>query len=173
MAKMVFCEALGKILSDRSLREAFLRDPNDCASRLSLQSQDVPAFIRMSTDEIQRQAQTLLKKRFHEVSKWLPATISRLGAAAWTDFRDYAELEWPQGHNRHLRDAIGFGEHLQRSRRRELSTREFHRLRFRDSSQKLRLGFSLHWDFATRRHFGFQVLRRLKNGKISEFLLVL
>jgi len=40
----------------------------------------------------------------------IPSTISRIGTQSGDLFREYATRHWPQGHRRHILDAIGFAE---------------------------------------------------------------
>ncbi len=98
--------ALGRLLSDSSLRETLRRDPAEASRILDVDLRGIDA------DGLDRQADALLEKRFYEVSKRLPRTFRLLKAGACRIFREYAVRSWPQGHERHLRDAAAFSGFL-------------------------------------------------------------
>jgi hypothetical protein len=93
---------LGRLLADPALRAEFRRDPAATARRLDA---DLSAI---DPDELERQAETLVDKRFHEVAKLLPRTIALQGGDAARIFAAHASLFWPEGHRRHADDAVAF-----------------------------------------------------------------
>ena len=114
---------LGRLLSDPALRAEFRRDPEATARLLDAD------LSGLDPAELEHQAETLVVKRFSEVSKILPCTIALLGGDAERVFRAHAALFWPEGHRRHAEDAAAFGRFLEE---RELPFRrsELNRLRF-------------------------------------------
>ena len=79
---------------------------------------------------LERQAQTLLHKRFSEIKKLISVSASRFDAADYRHFLDYAESYWPTGHRHHLLDALGFCEYLGRWESSKIDRREWNYLRF-------------------------------------------
>ena len=76
----------------------------------------IVGLARLDPVGLTHQAETLLQKRWHEVTKLLPSTIAELGSEAEELFRYLALKSWPEGHRRHALDAadfIGFLEHNQ------------------------------------------------------------
>jgi len=98
--------ALGALLADRSLREALRRDRSEAARRLQVSEADLGGI---DPEVLELQAEALIEKRRHEVSKRLPRTMTLLGDRASGLFREYAEGFWPEGHRRHGVDAARFG----------------------------------------------------------------
>ena len=109
---MELTNALGLLLSDRSLRETFRRDPQEAARRLDLDPQDGEALRSLDPAGLDAQAQTLLNKRCWEVSRLIPRTFKTLGKDARRRFLDFAESYWPVGHKKHVDDALGFCRRL-------------------------------------------------------------
>jgi hypothetical protein len=94
--------ALGRLLADPSLRETLRRDAAEASRILDVDLRGI------DVDGLDLQADALLEKRLHEVAKRLPRTLAQLKGAAGRVFREYAVRSWPQGHDRHLRDAAAF-----------------------------------------------------------------
>lgn len=115
-------EALGRLLADPALRREFRRDPAGTAARLDATLSGIdPAAL-------EKQAESLVAKRLHEVAKLMPRTFERLGPAASGLFRGFAGTRWPRGHRRHLEDAVAFGRSLRGHP--ALCRSEWNRLRF-------------------------------------------
>lgn len=100
--------AIATLLSDRDLREQFRNSPQAIAEHLGLAGAELELVARLDPAGLEQQAETLLNKRWHEVQKLLPMTLSSLGSEAAELYRFYAQQQWPQGHRRHLLDAAGF-----------------------------------------------------------------
>lgn len=101
-----------RLLSDAALRRRFLESAEGLADELELTDELRRFLLTLPPDDLQRQAETLIRKRFYEVRHWIPDTISYLGNNALETFRAYAEDHWPQGHQRHRDDAVGFLQFL-------------------------------------------------------------
>lgn len=130
--------ALGALLSNRSLRETLRRDPAEVARQLQVPESDLGA---LDPEALEIQAESLIEKRCHEVSKRLPRTMALLGDRAASLFRDHAEGFWPEGHRRHLLDAAGFGGFLA-GRGLPLCRSEWHRVRFTAGTSSFRVAFA-------------------------------
>src|SRR5579863_4742358 len=118
--------ALGRLLADPALRAELRRDPETVARTLDA---DVGALRDLEVGDLDEQARTLIEKRFGEVSRRSPLTVSLLGARARALFWEHAISFWPEGHRRHSEDAAAFVHYLQ-ERKLPHSRAELHRLRF-------------------------------------------
>ena len=127
---MELTNALGRLLSDRFLREIFRRDPQEAARRLNLDPQDGEALRTLDPDGLDAQAQTLLNKRCWEVSRLIPRTFKTLGKDARRRFLVYAESYWPVGHKRHIDDALTFCRRLMEEDISAVCRAEYNWLRF-------------------------------------------
>ncbi len=132
MSDRDFTTALARLLTDRSLLESYRVDARETAERLSVRPSDVDAFLSLDAADLEAQAETLVRKRFHEVAGMIPETITGLGGReeARHAFEEYAATRWPGGHRRHLADAVAFCAHLLGQERRTVCRAEYHRLRF-------------------------------------------
>lgn len=133
--------ALGLLLSDASLRWNFGEDRRATAERMALLPEDLQAFLDLDAGALECQAAALLDKRRHEVARLLPRTFGRLGCRGVALFLDYARTAWPEGHDRHAVDALGFCLHLEHLRVPELDSSEFRRLQFLQGRSRV----AFHW----------------------------
>jgi hypothetical protein len=83
--------------------------------QLGLTGSALEYIAQLDKDNLRNQAETLLQKRWHEVSKLLPITVAELGHEAWEIFRYYGVHEWPSGHRRHAVDAATFIRFLEQN----------------------------------------------------------
>jgi hypothetical protein len=127
--------ALGRLLADPSLRETLRRDAAEASRVLDVDLRGIDA------DGLDRQAEALLEKRFHEVSKRLPRTVALLKDGAGRVFWEFAVRSWPEGHDRHLRDAAAFVAYLE-ERALPLCRSEIHRLQFVLGNSRLALRYA-------------------------------
>ncbi len=97
-----FATVLARLLAHPELRAAFRRDPAAIAGE----------FASLDPEALDRQAELLVEKRRHEVSKLLPRTFQALGPSVKSTFAAHASRFWPEGHRRHLADAVAFGRFL-------------------------------------------------------------
>ena len=112
MADRDLTAALADLLSDPALRRAYADDPAAVARQLGVGDADRPAFLVLDRQGLEAQANSLVNKRLHEVTGLLPVTFTRLGAEAGRLFRAYADTQWPEGHTRHVTDAVSFCQYL-------------------------------------------------------------
>ena len=104
--------AIASLLSSPELREQFEMSSEKVAQMLNIADADLDAFMSIDTLELQRRADALLNKRWHEIRRLVPLTIDGLGAVANEVFRSYATNDWPVGHRRHPVDALRFLQFL-------------------------------------------------------------
>ena len=155
--------ALGRLLCDSALREAFARNPAAVAALLEVRPVDYEVFTFLSPVEIEDQARALLKKRFHEVRKLAPITCGQLGPRASSSFDAYAQTHWPEGHCRHLRDALAFYERAAGRCQSELN-----RLRFSLGRRRFVVHAVADLPVNSRPQRALQILTRSRGGVINE-----
>ncbi|MFQ5734273.1 MAG: hypothetical protein ACE5KM_20235, partial [Planctomycetaceae bacterium] len=76
--------------------------------RLGLSDGDLDVLRNLDAEELQRQADCYIHKRYYEMAELIPASLGLIGRGARRLFRQYATDNWPEGHRRHLNDAIEF-----------------------------------------------------------------
>jgi len=141
VAEIDFITALGRLLRDGNLRDAYAAQPDTVAARLDLRPEDRPAFRQLVPEDVEFQARILLRKRFDLVRRFLPDTERRLGEKAWPLFLDYARVNWPAEPRVVLRDAFQFCQRLREQQPSLVCQSEWNRLRFALSEKS----FAIHW----------------------------
>ncbi len=131
--------ALTRLLSDRGLRQAYQRDPEGVARTLSVDKCALAPFVALDPDALETQAQLLVNKRFFEAQRIIPQTFALLGTEARTFFWAYAETQWPEGHTRHMQDAVAFYRYLLPLVRSKVNRSELNRLRFVLEGKQIRI----------------------------------
>lgn len=121
--------AIGHLLSSDELRVQFETSPDQVAQLLNVDEQDLAEFVIIDSQQLRRQAVTLLNKRWHEIRRLVPLTISELGDGADEIFRFYATNDWPVGHRRHPVDALRFLQFLIADRIHQPNMTELKRMR--------------------------------------------
>ena len=107
-------EAMGLLLRDRALRQRFAEDRHAVIKELGVVSDDHDCLLSLDVEQLEAQAESLIRKRRAEVVRFLPNTWSCLGTQALCSFHEYVDdSHWPQGHRRHLLDALGFCQFLE------------------------------------------------------------
>jgi hypothetical protein len=136
-----FITALGRLLRDGSLRDAFAGDPATVAAQIHLRRTDIPAFRQLIPDELEFQARILLRKRFELTRTFLPETTRRLGDQGWALFLEYGRASWPAEPRAGLQDAFQFCQRLDQLTPKIVSKSERNRLQFALSEKHL----AIHW----------------------------
>jgi hypothetical protein len=136
-----FITALGRLLRDGSLRDAFAVDPAAIAAQMHLRRTDLPAFLQLIPDDLEFQARVLLRKRFELIRPLLPETTRRLGDQGWTLFLEYGRTSWPTEPRAGLQDAFQFCQRLNELTPEIVSKSERNRLQFALSKKRL----AIHW----------------------------
>jgi hypothetical protein len=154
--------ALGRLLYDGRLRDAFATAPEEVIEQLGLRANDRPALLAVSAAELECQAKVLLRKRFDAIAHLIPDTLSALGEKAWLAFQDYGRQYWPDGKNKELQDVTQFMRHCMEKHRKDVSSRERNKIAFISSNQRT----AVHWvrdvRFRNRHRRGLQIL--VRNG---------
>lgn len=84
---MDFTTALTRLLSDRVLREVYLRGREEAIRALPIDKCALAPFLALDPSGLGTQAQLLLNKRFFEVRGMIPDTWADLGTDARAYFR--------------------------------------------------------------------------------------
>lgn len=164
--------ALGRLLRDASLRQQYRQDPTGIARTLAVREDLLSALAGLDPDELDLQAEVLLRKRFQEVERLLPQTVTRLGPVAYQQFMRYASSAWPEGHLRHVEDSARFGSYLLEHARADVCRSELNRVAFLAGRRR----FAVHWApgiwLDGRRRHAIQVVYR-RRGTPRQFFLYL
>ncbi len=104
---------LARLLADPALRRRFESSRESVLNELGLDEQEAQALCQLDLATLNRQAESLIRKRHAEVARLLPATWKQGGDEIVTAFADYArQAPWPEGHQRHWLDAASFCRYL-------------------------------------------------------------
>jgi hypothetical protein len=141
VAEIDFITALGRLLRDGNLRDAFTASPQTAAAQINLCRDDWPAFSRLAPEDLEFQARILLRKRLALVRQLLPETVRKLGEKFWPLFLEYSRVNWPMEQRTALHDAFGFCRRLKQQHSQLVSESEWNRLRFAISEKHL----AIHW----------------------------
>lgn len=157
---------LARLLTNRSLREAFFDAPETVAAQLTDQD-DVRAFlVQLDRESVKAQAESLISKRQGEVATLIPTTWRYLGATAVQHFAHYTNRsEWPRGYRRHLLDALAFCDYLKQRNLPGLPSDERRWLRFQVAKSRCRVGFVSGVMIQGRARRTIQVMVRGRGGK--------
>lgn len=99
---MDFNSALARLLRDGAMRVAFRGDPGGVVEAMRLAPREAQALAALRFEDLEVQADILLRKRFDAVARLVPRTCETSG---WEAFRAYARLSWPESAEA---DAAGF-----------------------------------------------------------------
>lgn len=170
MPRLEFTPLLARLLSDRRLRERFAADRAAVAAELSADTAMREALLALDAAALELQAQGLVDKRRGEVANFLPLTLENLAGEASALFDAHAQQFWPQGHRRHLNDAVAFAAFLQQ-RGKPVDSGELNRLHFIERKRFLRLALIRRATTGGKRRRAVQVLYRGDRGDPQELLI--
>jgi hypothetical protein len=125
-----FHTAFGRLLRDGSLRDAHALNAQAVMEQMAVRERDRPPLLQLVPDDLEYQAEVLLRKRLDALRPLLPETIQWLGSETWPVFHHYARTHWPTGIHPVLHDAYDFGLHLRQGRAESLCETEWNRLEF-------------------------------------------
>ena len=95
---------------------------------MGLTGNEIELLAQIDAGSLEHQADTLIQKRWHEVTKLLPNTIEKIDDV-WTIFRYFATRSWPEGHLRHFVDAHNFVSFLEENQIVKVDAAEKRRVR--------------------------------------------
>lgn len=175
MAAIDFITALGRLLQDGALRDAFSKDRHALAERMNVADTDRTLFLQLVPADLEFQARVLLRKRFDLVRQRLPGTCQELdrgGAnASWEEFQSYGRTQMPTAKDPGAEDILGFCRHLQTSHPQALCPEEFNRVHFAYSHRPGALHLVKRMLVRGRRHGGLQIFLRYPSGRWHEWRL--
>ena len=160
MERTDFQTAFGRLLRSGPLRDAFCQDPRRTAEMLGLSTQDHQFLTAINPDDLEAQAQVLLRKRFDAVSRLLPQTFANAGQNGWPLFRKYARELWPNRQPAAFIDARAFCSYLESLPEPIVSPTESNRIGFGTSNRWLAVHFVRRGLIRGKAKSGFQILIR-------------
>lgn len=109
MSQLDAVSAFGLLLQNHELRIRFASDRTAIIRELGVAPSQSSFFYNLEIEQLDSQAESLIRKRRAEVAHLIPKTWSRLGTDTDSQFQDYADRSaWPAGHRRHVTDADAF-----------------------------------------------------------------
>jgi hypothetical protein len=168
---MDFITALGRLLHDEQLLDAFGAQPQEVATHFGLLESDRHAFLSLSVSDLEFQAGILLRKRFDLIKHIIPRTLGTLGERGRPAFLRYARNHWPAGPNKELLDAAGFCRSCEGEDSKFICQREWNRLNFALGRQRFAILFVRDVNIRNRNRKGLQIFVRLKAAHWREFFL--
>jgi hypothetical protein len=168
-----FVTAFGRLLRDGSLRDAYAKDPLSTAEHVGIAASDRPAWLALSAEQLELQAEILLRKRFESVSRLLPGTVANAGPRAWPFFADYSRRVWPSGEPPELDDASRFCLYLDSKVESLVSATERNRVMFATNHVSAVIHFVRDAVVRNRRRTCVQILVRARGRAWREVLLYL
>lgn len=128
MGEIDFVTALGRLLHDGRLREAFREDRTRVVEALNVRAADCRAVLALAVDEVEFQARLLLRKRLNAIQRFIPITCKQLGDGLWTTFVDYSNgISSPSSATA---DAYCFSKYVAEAVPAAMCSSEVNRLRF-------------------------------------------
>ena len=163
--------ALGRLLRDGPLRDAYAAAPLRTLEALGVAAEDRGPLLDLDPAGLETQARVLLRKRFDAVSRLIPATLANLGELAWPSFAEYARAFWPAGPASTLEDGEAFSRRLCGTHPHAVSRSDQNRLRFARQGKRVGLHFARDLPFRGGRRAGLQLLWRRPSGQWRELAL--
>jgi len=140
LSQIDFVTALGRLLHDVRLREAFREDRARTVEALNVCATDCQAVLRLTPDEVEFQARVLLRKRLNAIRRWIPVTCERLGDRLWATFVDYSNRKSTLSDG--TKDACCFAEYVAAAVSAAGCSSEVNRLHFATGRSRFCLRFT-------------------------------
>jgi hypothetical protein len=122
--------ALGRLLSNGTLRDAYATAPEQTIKGLGLPESERDAFLHLTSEDLEAQAGVLLHKRYKKIAQLLPQTCARLGTEAWVLFARCSRSFWPTNKRAELQDAGIFIQYLKENNPGSIVRSEQNRISF-------------------------------------------
>ncbi|MDB6108675.1 MAG: hypothetical protein JWR69_425 [Pedosphaera sp.] len=171
MKEIDLITALGRLLRDGALRDAFAADPSAMVNRLAVRMADRAALTTIPFADLELQAKVLLRKRFDILPRFIPATLTQLGTEAWARFQEYGRNLWPEGQHHEILDAQGFCHYCSRTIPQAICQSELNRLSFALGNHRLALHYVRDLRIRNRMRRGLQIFFRLNANRWRETVL--
>lgn len=104
--------AMARLFTDELFQQQLVNDPQLIGVESGLTAEEIDSLMTLAKEAIPAFSNSLLRKRFGEVRRLLPASSTILGAKNWPLFRDFAANHPTTGCHRHRQDAIEFADSL-------------------------------------------------------------
>lgn len=153
--------AMARLFTDERYQQQLVNDPLSTGAESGLTAEEIESLMTLAKEAIPAFSHSLLRKRFGEVRRLLPASSAILGAKNWPLFRDFAANHPTTGCHRHRQDAIEFADSLLRHDNDALQ-RDI--LRFeREDLDIWNSGYSFRWLYF--RHDLISAISRIRSGE--------
>jgi len=170
LSEIDFVTALGRLLDNPALRQAFRADPVMVVHGLAVREDDREALEKLAPDDLEFQASILLRKRLETIQRRLPVMCSRLDERLWDTFVNYSQSERAP-ENASSNDVPGFAEYVARVEPKAKCQSELNRTRFAAGRRRFGLQFTNDLALAGRARFGLQIFLRGSRGIWQEWTL--
>ena len=104
-----FVQLLADLLADPRVRDELVHSPQELFARYELTLAEQRSLEAVNIQQLEEQAQSLIRKRWHAVARLIPDTI---GSGPQQEMRSlfefYATRHWPGDFRRHWLDAHEF-----------------------------------------------------------------
>lgn len=171
VGKIDFITALGRLLRDGNLRDAFAASAETVAGQINLCRNDWPVFLQLVPEDLEFQARILLRKRLELVRQLLPETARRLGEDFWPSFLKYSRASWPSEPRAAVQDSFQFCQRLMRQHSQLVSKSEWNRLRFALSKNHLAIHCAFVETMRGRARPQIQIFFRGRSQRWREFII--
>ncbi len=161
-----FTTVLSRLLSDSKLRQKFTNDANAVVADLALTDNDRTMLLSLNVAQLNTQAKILITKRLHEVQKIIPATFEFNVLLMTHEYLGYADTYWPNGFDKHYRDAWSFCSHLKNNKI-HYDKAELNRLRFKMHKRLFGLYFNNRLFIQGQSRAALQLLWRFKSRQFE------
>jgi len=168
-----FTIALARLLRDGVLRDRFAVDPEAVLQEMDVEEDERESLRQLPAQDLEYQAEILIRKRFDKVRGLLPSTDAHLGLDAFSLFLKYARTTWPEEGSHGWKDAEDFLLFLQKHRPESVSRSDERRVMFLKGQRV----WEMHWGddlwIRGRSRRGLQILRRTRHGSFREWAVYL
>lgn len=159
---------LAQLLANKAQRQAFLNNRPGYLQRFNLDTEECKTLLQIDHQQLEKQAQGLLSKRWREVADLIPETVNTLGIRAYQHFLPYAESTWPNSTLKHFSDAYLFCEYLKERKLGTVNLSEMNRMYFISRKKRVLIRVAQHHG-----KYALHILIRGKGERLSEGVLYL
>jgi hypothetical protein len=163
--------ALGRLLRDGSLRDLYGVQPEETIRKLNVIESEIAPLLNLDTEDLEAQAEVLLRKRYASVRRWIPQTCEDLGNVAWPFFLEYGRCSWLSTGDSALEDADRFCAHLLTEHGCAVALCEKNRIAFCLGKKTFAIHLVTRLFVRNKRRAGIQVLLRRRGSSVSEYVL--
>jgi len=163
--------ALGRLLRDGALRDAYAAQPAQTIQDMDVLEADRATLLNLNTEDLEAQASVLLRKRFESISRLLPQTCARLRDEAWPSFAEYSRRWWPPREPAGVIDANQFFRHLEAKGKSVTPKSERNRIHFGLSHRRFAIYLTPDLFIRNRVRMGVQIFLRRSPAMWREYVI--